>query len=253
MDGPSKPYDINFCFPVPETLESKRVALQPFVPSKHAKLLVDQALLYPDIYRYLPFGPFQDVDDFLTNLIEARVSKNSGYIMFAIYDKTRPAASTEHLGAFAGLIGLINSSASHLFTEIGFVMILPPFQRTHVASNAVGILLHFALDTPNYCSDQLGGPANSSLGLRRVVWQANALNAASVRLAERMGFSKEAVLRWDRVLPLGKGEAGNGIEIREGDPCKGCVGRDTALLSLCWDDWEKQARERVNEIMKRVR
>lgn len=216
-------------------------------------MFIDQALLYPEIFRYLPFGPFQDVDDFLTNLIEARVSKDSGYILFAVYDKTRLAASTEHLGAFAGLIGLINSSARNLVTEIGFIMILPPFQCTHVASNAVGILLHFALNTPNYYSDQVGGLADSSLSLRRVVWQTNALNAASVRLAERMGFNKEGMLRWDRVLPLGKGEVGNKIEIRDGDPCKGCVGRDTALLSLCWDDWEKQARERVDEIMKRVR
>lgn len=103
--------------------------------------------------------------------------------------------------------------------------------------------MHYMLDLP-----ERGG-----LGLRRVFWQANALNQPSRRLAERMGFRFEGVLRWDRVLPDNKQEFGNGVKVREGDP-RGdkCVGRDTAMFGHCWDDWEGGGREKVDAIMARV-
>jgi RimJ/RimL family protein N-acetyltransferase len=90
------------------------------------------------------------------------------------------------------------------------------------------------------------------LGLRRIVWQANYLNQGSVRLAQRMGFLTEGILRWDRVLPLGKpADTGNGKPEREGDPRAGCMGRDTIILGLCWDDWENGGREKVESEMAR--
>jgi len=90
------------------------------------------------------------------------------------------------------------------------------------------------------------------LGLRRVVWQANYLNKASVRLAERLGFHMEGIKRWDRVLPIGKDSASNGRARHEGDPKRDHVGRDTAILSLCWDDWEKGRKEKLAGIMART-
>ncbi|KDR72832.1 hypothetical protein GALMADRAFT_125640 [Galerina marginata CBS 339.88] len=245
MDVSPELYDINFCFPVPPTLESERVHLTPFIPSKHAESFMHQALLYPEIFTYLPFGPFNDAEDFVANLFETRIHPDPGYILFVIYDKTKPAASSSSdPGALAGLLGLINSSAVNLSTEIGCIMIFPPFQRTHLASNAIGILLQYALNLP---ARQPG-----ALGLRRVFWQANVLNKPSVRLAERMGFKLEGILRWDRVLPKGK-DAGNGKELREGDPRMECVGRDTAMLGHCWDDWESGGRENVEATMRRIK
>ena len=171
---------------------------------------------------------------------------NDGNVLFAIYDKTRSAPPAESnggivgpRGTFAGIIGCIKSSPANLVTEVGCIVILPAFQRTHVASNAVGILLHYALDL-----------APHGLGLRRVVWQANELNAPSVRLAQRMGFVLEGILRWDRVLPAGR--PGNGIDLRDGDPRAKCPGRNTAMLGLTWDDWEHEGREKVDKIMARV-
>jgi RimJ/RimL family protein N-acetyltransferase len=177
-----------------------------------------------------------------------------------------------HNGVFAGLIGLINSSSQVLATEIGLVIILPPFHRTHVASNAVGLLLHYTLETSNLqahastslqdtsetSSAFLDGPPHSNvftmvngrpLGLRRVVWQADARNAASIRLAERMGFKLEAVQRWGRILPVGRPVE---IEVRIDDPKAGEGGLNAAMLSLCWDDWESGARDKVQVIMQRI-
>jgi len=127
----------------------------------------------------------------------------------------------------------------HLSTEVGFVITLPPFQRTHVTTNAIGLLLMYALDLPPH-----------GLGLRRVQWQANRLNTKSIDIAQKMGFKLEAILRWDRVLPVSKASASNGRGRREGDPRPGTIGRDTAMLALCWDDWES-GRARVLEAMDR--
>ena len=214
-----------------------------------------QAILFPEIFCYLPFGPFKDIDDFMEDFYEPFIRKSPGNTLFAIFDKTKRNTSIIGDGtrtvpeeeqpdeALAGLIALLYSSSTNLVTEIGGVMILPPFQRTHISSNATGLLLQYALNLPSQ--------SPPGLGLRRVVWQANVLNKSSVHLAERMGFRLEGVLRWERVLPPGKQEVGQ--TPREGDPRRDYVGRDTALLALCWDDWENGGREKVNLIMQRVK
>lgn len=228
----------------------------PIKPLKHAKLFIDQAISYPELFRYLPFGPFNSVDDFMENFYETYIHKNTGYTFFAIFDKTRrntnlsgDDAHDAHVeegsneGPLAGLIGFVNSSPINLVTEIGGILILPPFQRTHIASNATGLLLKYALNLPS--------ESPPGLGLRRVVWQANVLNKASVGLAERMGFKLEGILRWERVLPPGKEESGR--TSREGDPRRNFTGRDTTLLALCWDDWVDGRREMVDQVMQRVK
>lgn len=67
---------------------------------------------------------------------------------------------------------------------------------------------------------------------------------ASLRVAERVGFRKEAIQRWGAVFPLGK----EGNEGREGEG-KG-KGRDVFKLSLCWDDWEGGMREVVEGLLR---
>lgn len=67
---------------------------------------------------------------------------------------------------------------------------------------------------------------------------------------QKLGFKLEGVLRWDRIFVGSKASASNEIKEREGDPRPGTVGTDTAVLALCWDDWETE-RARVLEIMDR--
>ncbi|TFK67306.1 hypothetical protein BDN72DRAFT_799087 [Pluteus cervinus] len=271
MTHSQEPYDVNFCFPVPRSLESERVRLEPFVPSVHPPTFWELSSPHPELYDYLPFGPFESVDQFISTFIKARIQPNHGTILFAVFDKVElspsltPKPPSSNSGdapssyPMAGLLGFLNTSVHNRCTEIGFVITLPKYQRTHVTSNAVGLLLQYTLDPPS-----LGG-----LGLRRVVWQANALNLASIRAAEKMGFKREATLRWDRALPPGKEKGGesvgtgnldvtpHGIRIRvtkrEGDAKKDWVGRHTAMLSLCWDDWENGGREHVEAIIARPR
>ncbi|KAI6131757.1 acyl-CoA N-acyltransferase [Pisolithus thermaeus] len=230
-------YDVNFHFPVRE-LQNDRVKLVPFATVPHAELFFQGSVNYPELYQYLPYGPYESATKFVETLIEGRIRPNPANTLYAIIDKTRshPDSPSPSQADFAGVIGYLNTDVSNLKTEIGFIKILPPFQRTHVTTNAIGLLMQYALNQPSY----VHAPG---LGLRRVQWQANALNLKSIRVAERIGFKREGTLRWDRALPVGEGKVGNGAQLREGDPKPEKVGRHTTILATCWDDWESGGRE----------
>lgn len=204
----------------------------------HAEPFFSATQPHPEIYTYLPFGPFPTVAEFLDEVVEGRVHRNPALVLFAVIDKKTGD------GKLAGIIGLLNTSTANLSTEIGFVFTLPAFQRTHITSNAIGLLLYYCLDLPS----------SRGLGLRRVQWQCNSVNESSIRAAERMGFKAEATLRWDRALPLGKGKVGNGRAVIgrnvDGTNEEG-LGRDTRLLSLCWDDWQGGGREKARAVIDR--
>jgi RimJ/RimL family protein N-acetyltransferase len=192
----------------------------------------------------MPAGPFETEQDFNANFLQALFQPDPGMVLFAIIDKTKPSSAADEEGALAGIMCYMNTSPVNLCTEIGYIAILLPFQRTHVTSNAVGLLLQYALETPSQ-----GG-----LGLRRVQWQCSSNNAPSIRAAERMGFRKEGIMKWHRVYHGGKdkGKAHNGREfpLRDGDGEQDYA-RDTVMLSQCWDDWEQGGREKVQAIMDR--
>ena len=104
----------------------------------------------------------------------------------------------------------------------------------------IGLLLQFCLELPE----------NGGLGLRRVEWQADAQNAASIKASLRMGFQHEGVKRWHRIVPASNGKPNTAERLpREGDPRRGDFGRHTVVLGLCWDDWEDGTREKVRELM----
>lgn len=112
--------------------------------------------------------------------------------------------------------------------------IIPAFQRTFVLTHACALLLHYLLDPP--------------LRIRRVVWQANARNDRSVKAAQRLGFSLEGIIRWQRILPQEK--EGNEVEIDGISDGRG-PGRHSAVLSICWDDWRDGVREKVDALVRR--
>ncbi|KAH6903826.1 acyl-CoA N-acyltransferase [Coprinopsis sp. MPI-PUGE-AT-0042] len=270
-----QPYDFNFCFPVPPLLESSRVMLVPFIPATHRNAFHALCTSFPEVFDWLPFNTFSSLDD-IDTFVENWMRKENGRTLFAIYDltgvasknQTQPDPAKAPAPAFAGVIAYIDSSALNLCAEIGAVIIFPPWQRTHVSRNAVGLLMKHALDVPlETASTPPEGTVAGGLGLRRVVWKANARNIPSVKIAQRLGFQLEGVLRWDRALPPGKEAASNHLggllgegpkvssdtpaPTRKGDPKPDWVGRDTAVLSVCWDDWEGGVRDLVLGLMEK--
>lgn len=237
-------FDQNFCFPVPPVLENAQLRLIPWNPSLHSPIYVQSIAPHPELFNYLPLGPF-DTREAFDAWFEGMVHKQQSQIAFAIFDKTRGSDNE----GFAGMIGLLNASPENLSVEIGFLTILPAFQRTHVASNSVGLLLTWLLDPPGPTPATSKIPAG--LGLRRVYWSANTLNVRSIALAQRLGLKLEAVFRWDRALPADRVAFGK-KEMRKGDPREGHPGRDTARLAICWDDWVNGGREKAHRVMLRV-
>lgn len=67
-----------------------------------------------------------------------------------------------------------------------------------------------------------------------------------------MGFLFEGITRWARVLATGK--EGNGIDfstLPEETGVKLGVGRHSAVLAICWDEWLDGGRVKVEGIMRR--
>ena len=231
------PYDINWIMPLHEaTLESERIKLTPFIPSLHAREYASQSAAHPELHRYFPLNP-SSLDAILT-AVELRVRRDPTWILFAIIDKTHGDGG----GALAGVIGLVHASPANLSAEVAWVLVFPAFQRTYVASNAIGLLLRYCLELP---SDR----QRPGLGFRRVQWTAHTANRASQAAAKRMGFKEEGVLRWSWVIA--EGMEGNGITLRDGDPESPRPGRDSVMFSLCVDDWESEGREHVQRLIDR--
>lgn len=192
----------------------------------------------------MPSGPYTSAEHYVTEFLEGTSLPDKAWATLAVIDKTRPPSVEDDEGELAGTMSYMRSSATTLSTEIGFVVVLPAFQRTHVTTNAVGLMLQYAL----------ASPAEGGLGLRRVQWRAHASNAGSIKVAERMGFASEGISRWDVFFPKGRltGKVGNGKPLPPGsDPDD--LWRDSITLSHCWDDWASGGREKVEAAMSRTK
>lgn len=234
--GPD-PYDINWSFPVHlPTIENDVVQLTPLIPRIHAETFWARA--EPAIGALSQFIPRQwaTLTDYLESLEDAR--RDPTMVMFLVIDKTKTPEQGMS-GRIAGQLALMKALVDNLTSEIGFVVILPEAQRTHVTSNAVGLLLKYALNSPT----KAGAPG---LGMRRVDWRAHSWNGPSIATAKRLGFQEEGTLRWYVKLPLGK----DGDAPREEDRDQ-AKGRHTAFLAMCWDHWDAQGREHVEKQMER--
>lgn len=213
----STPPDPNFFFPVHE-LEHSVLKLALYDPSLHSQAFFDGLVDHPECFTYLPRLPFPSVAS-VDVWFEEKNRKDKARVLFAMIDKTRS-------NQVAGVVGLLNTVPENLSTELGIIMVLPAFQRTHVTRTALGLLLR-------YCFDELR--------LRRVQWRTDPENIASIRACERVGFQREGIRRWERVAPPGV----PGHAPRKGDPMPNCTGWHSLTLAICWDDWEERVSEHV--------
>lgn len=116
-------------------------------------------------------------------------------------------------------------------TDLSKITTLPAFQRSFVTSNAVGLMLLYALDS-----------SPQGLGLRRCQWQTHAANEPSRHVALRMGHTFEGVQRFQRVIP--KSKVGNGYEP---DTSLG-LSRDSAIFAHYCDEWPEKRKGVVAQI-----
>lgn len=171
---------------------------------------------------------------------DKEIRASSEECLYAIIDKVPASREDKPSRKYAGIIALSATNAVNAVTEMG-VIIFPEFQRTHVGTNAIGLLRLYTLDPPS-----AGG-----LGLRRVEWQCHTENAASRRTALRMGFEFEGIARWQRVFPRGTiALPVEALEKRNGTT-RELPGRNTAIFSIVWDEWDEKRPKVVAEMERK--
>jgi len=179
-------------------------------------------LANPDVFEYTEMGPFADLRSACT-WYELTVRRDPGATWFAVIDTTTEDGSdleSDLGGRYAGAIGLRGASDPQSQCELWHYIIVPESQYDDLHKRSLKLLFHwlFSLD-------------KDGLGLRRVQWWVVNGDWAATR-AENMRFRREAVLKWQVVLPKGK----RGKEDRDGQDHKG-PGADAVILSTTWDNW----------------
>jgi RimJ/RimL family protein N-acetyltransferase len=158
--------------------------LRPSYPVRSARLLlrplsvadIDALVSYrslEEVCRYLPFEPMdvEVVKDRLARGWSTRAISKEG-------DALTLGVELADSGELIGDVMLCFKQAAHSGGEIGWVL-HPAYSGHGYATEAADALLHLAFD---------------QLGLHRVVARIIAPNAASVRVAERLGMRREAHL-----------------------------------------------------------
>lgn len=195
------PFDVSFCLgllrrmPITDVAQMvvKRMNADDNARSKpdiHLQVLFTNFKEEKSLSTYISVPVIEDAED-LRRQFWNPINDSSAECLYAIIDKTTASKSSH--GQYAGVASLSATDPTNAVTELGAI-IFPQFHGTHVASNAVGLLLLWTLDPPS-----LGG-----LGLRRVVWQTHHENVKSRRFALRMGFHFEGIARWQRIFPRGE-------------------------------------------------
>ncbi len=194
----STPFD-----PRPIVLEGDRVRLEP-LDLEHAVALFE-AGSDAAIWAYMPRPVFRDLADCQEWIAQTRAEMESTEsVAFAIHSIAHDRA--------VGSTRLFDFDRASRGLEIGWTWLGTPYQRTAINTEAKFLLLRHAFE---------------DLEARRVQLKTDARNLASQRAIERLGASREGVLRRQRLV------------------WDGCV-RDTVYYSIIDTEWpEVKARLRA--------
>jgi RimJ/RimL family protein N-acetyltransferase len=157
--------------PQRQPLTGRFVRLEPLDPGQHGDDLW-LALQGPDpaLWDYLPYGPFASREAFDAWLVGNAQSADP--LFFSVIDLSS--------GRAVGLLSYLRITPKDGCIEIGHIAFGQAMQRTPGSTEAVWLLARHVFD---------------DLGYRRLEWKCNALNARSMRAAERLGFVYEGLFR----------------------------------------------------------
>jgi RimJ/RimL family protein N-acetyltransferase len=159
---------------------------------RHADGLWQLLKGHDDVWDYLAVGPFADGGVFSAWLEERAIALDPYAYAVADYASGRPL----------GIVTLMEIRPAMRVIEMGSIVYSPALQRTPAATEAQYLVADYVFGT---------------LGYRRYEWKCNALNAPSMRAAERLGFTYEGTFRQHMIV---KGR-----------------NRDTAWFSILDKEW----------------
>src|SRR5258706_7652319 len=159
-------------------LEGDLVRLEPVDVAVQAGELYAAQSGAPEIWEYLPYGPFESEAAFQAWLTERAATTDPQF--YAILDRAS--------GRALGMASYLRIEPGHGVIEVGHIWYSPALQRTRQATDAMYVMARHVFDDLDY---------------RRYEWKCNALNEPSRRAAVRLGFTFEGVFRQHMVT---KGE-----------------------------------------------
>jgi len=178
-------------------LHGRWIRLEPVAAVKHAEdLYVSFAASDPErrVWTYMGYGPFESLEVFSEWLKGREESRDPWFYAFIRREK----------GEACGMGAFMRCDAANGAIEIGHIWMAPGLQRTREATEAIFLMIRHCFD---------------DLGVRRLEWKCDALNAPSRRAAERFGFSFEGIFRQHMIV---KGR-----------------NRDTAWYAMLDKDWHR--------------
>ncbi len=146
------------------------------------------------IWTYLGYGPFASLEEFTEWLKAREASRDPWFYAFVRRDT----------GKAAGMGSFMRNDAANGVIEIGHIWMSPGLQQTREATETIYLMMRHCFD---------------DLGVRRLEWKCDSLNAPSRKAADRFGFTFEGIFRQHYII---KGR-----------------NRDTAWYAILDTEWPK--------------
>lgn len=145
------------------------VRLEALDADRHAFELQEAFQGHDALWDYMPYGPFASGSAYHRWAREREGGDDPRF--FVLRD-----VATGRAGGIASYLRILPEAGS---IEVGHICISPALQRGVAATEAMYLMMRWAFEA----------------GYRRYEWKCNALNLASRRAAQRLGFSFEGVFR----------------------------------------------------------
>jgi RimJ/RimL family protein N-acetyltransferase len=146
------------------------------------------------IWTYLGYGPFASLEEF-TEWVKAREAARDPWFYAFVRRDT---------GKAVGMGSFMRNDAANGVIEIGHIWMSPGLQQTREATETIYLMMRHCFD---------------DLGVRRLEWKCDSLNAPSRKAADRFGFTYEGIFRQHYII---KGR-----------------NRDTAWYAMLDTEWPK--------------
>jgi RimJ/RimL family protein N-acetyltransferase len=158
-------------WPFPERIpfQGRTVRLEP-LGREHAGELWQSAEGADPSFAYLRYGPFASESGLLEQVIELAGQADQPF--WAVRPRSSDVAQ--------GWLSLCDIYPADGAIEIGSIWFSPILQRTRTATEAIFLLMQYAMDELKY---------------QRLVWRCATVNQASMKAATRYGFVPEGIWR----------------------------------------------------------
>ena len=152
--------------------------LEPISAETHARDLYDSFTGHDPhghVWTYLGYGPWESFEQFEAWAREREAARDPWFYAFIRRDT----------GKACGMGAFMRCDAPNGVIEIGHIWMSPSLQKTREATEAIFLMIRHCFD---------------DLGVRRLEWKCDALNAPSRKAAERFGFTFEGIFRQHMIV-----------------------------------------------------